>query len=51
MGRSFKRDNYVENVGREKSREFKRRKNKEKESHMRDEMSEYKIHGYKKEKD
>lgn len=50
MGKSFKKENFSENSNRNKSNDFKRRKNQIKNEHSYDELSEYKIHGFKKEK-
>ena len=50
MGKSFKKDNYSENSNRNKSNDYKRRKNQIKEEHVRDELTDYKIHGFKRDK-
>jgi len=50
MGKSFKKDNFSENSNRNKANDFKRRKNQIREDHVHDEFSDYKIHGFKKEK-
>lgn len=49
MGKSFKK-NYSENSNKHKSNDYKRRKNQIREEHVHDELSDYKIHGFKKEK-
>jgi hypothetical protein len=51
MGKSYNRnkDNFSEN-NRNKSNDYKRRKNQIREEHTHDELSEYKIHGFKPEK-
>lgn len=50
MGKSFKRDNFSENSNRNKQNDYKRRKNQIKEEHSRDELDDYKIHGFKRER-
>lgn len=47
MGKSFKK-NYSENNSKNKSNDYKRRKNQIREEHVHDELSDYKIHGFKK---
>jgi hypothetical protein len=50
MGKSFKKNNFSENSNRNQQNNFKRRRNQIKEEHSRDEWSDYKIHGVRKEK-
>lgn len=50
MGKSFKKEVFSDNANRNKSKDYKRRKNQVKEDYSRDEYSDYNIHGYKREK-
>lgn len=50
MGKSFNRDKNNYSEKRNQYNEYKRKKNSIKEENYGDEFSEYKIHGFKKEK-
>ncbi len=50
MGKSFNRDKSNYSEKRNQYNDYKRRKNNIKEDHFHEEFSEYKIHGFKKEK-
>ena len=50
MGKSFSRDNSGYSEKRSQYNEYKRKKNRVKEERYHDDLSDYKIHGYKRDK-
>ena len=51
MGKSYKKNNHSENNHKNNSSDYKRRKNQIKEDYLHDDLSEYRIHGFKKKSD
>lgn len=50
MGKSFSKDNWNYSESNSKTNSYKRRKNQIKEEHSREDLDDYKIHGFKKSK-
>ena len=51
MGKSYKKNNKFDKNIRNESSSYKRRRDQVKEDHIHDDLSEYKIHGFKRNKD